>query len=106
MKTKITKPLLSAVLMMCCTVMNAQYETFQAGGIKYNVTSENTVEVGENENLSGSVVIPATVTNDSKTYNVTGIGKNAFFWSEGITSVTIPEGVTYIGNGAFEEKKL
>ena len=103
MKTKIAKPLLSAVLMMCCTVMNAQYETFQAGGIMYTVTGENTVEVGQNYNFSGSVEIPATVTNPDggKTYNVTGIGNHAFFLSDGITSVTIPEGLISIGDEAF-----
>lgn len=98
------KLLFTFLAALYCMVMNAQDVTFTAGGIKYEVTGDNTVEVGINKNLSGSVVIPATVTNpdDGKTYNVTGIGETAFFFSRGITSVSIPEGVTYIGLGAFQ----
>ena len=92
------------IALMCCMVMNAQDVTFTANGINYSVTGDNTVEVGINKDLSGSVEIPATVINpdDGKTYNVTGIGEIAFFFSRDITSVSIPEGVTYIGLGAFE----
>ncbi|MCQ2075612.1 MAG: leucine-rich repeat domain-containing protein [Bacteroidaceae bacterium] len=102
------KLLFTILATLYCMAMNAQDVTFTAGGIKYNVTGDNTVEVGENSNLSGSVVIPATVTNPDgdKTYNVTGIGSNAFFKNGGITSVTIPEGVTYIGHGAFLQTAL
>ena len=98
------KLLFTFLAALYCTVMNAQDVTFTAGGINYNVTGENTVEVGINKNLSESVVIPATVINpdDGKTYNVTGIGETAFFFSRYITSVSIPEGVTYIGLGAFQ----
>lgn len=104
MKTKIAKPILSAVLMMCCTVMNAQYETFQAGEFTYLTRSENTVGIILAFNLSGSVVIPTTVTNpdDGKTYNVTRIEDHSFAPSYGITSVTIPEGITFIGECAFQ----
>ena len=103
MKTIITRLSLSAVLMMCCMAMNAQVE-FTVDGIKYKVPdeNENTVEVVKNDpKYSGSVVIPSTVTYDSKTYNVTGIGHSAFFNCSGLTSVTIPEGVTYIRDHAF-----
>ena len=75
------KLLFTFLAALYCMVMNAQDVTFTAEGITYNVTSDNTVEVWSNENFSGSVVIPATVTNpdDDKTYNVTGIGDNAFY---------------------------
>ena len=45
--------------------------------------------------------IPASVTIDRKNYTVTAIGASAFRDCDGITSVTIPDGVESIGNYAF-----
>lgn len=50
---------------------------------------------------SGSVVIPSTITYNGKTYNVKSIGEQAFDGCSDLTSVTIPDCVTYIGNIAF-----
>ena len=99
------KLLFTFLAVMCCMAMNAQTK-FEFDGINYSVTGENTVEVGINENLTGSVVIPATVTNrdGGKTYNVTGIGNDAFRVCNNLTSITIPKGVTSIGNWAFPAK--
>ena len=101
MKRIFTRLLLSAVMMMCCTVMNAQ-TTFEVGGIKYSVTGENTVEVVEKFPIySGTVVIPSAVTYSNTTYNVTGIGNDAFFACSKLASITLPEGITSIGASAF-----
>ena len=54
----------------------------------------------ENE-YSGNVVIPASVTYNGKTYSVTSIGKEAFEDCTGLTSVTIPNSVKSIGDYAF-----
>ena len=96
------KRLLLLFAAMCCMmVANAQQFT-DANGIKYNVTStENkTVEVIANK-YSGSIVIPATVTNNEVTYSVTGIGESAFKDCKTLTSVTIPDGMVTIGTSAF-----
>ena len=90
-------------------------QTFTENFITYSVTSSNTVTV-TNYNIAGgtNVVIPASVTetatskmsssksanNLMATYNVTGIGQNAFF-TKGITSVVIPNSVLTIGSQAF-----
>ena len=49
----------------------------------------------------GDVVIPETVTYDGKTYRVTAIGEKAFYYNDGMTSVTIPQSVTLIEDLAF-----
>ena len=45
---------------------------------------------------SGNVVIPETVTYNGKTYSVTSIGRYAFWNCTGLTEVTIPNSVTII----------
>ncbi len=59
---------------------------------------ENGVEITEvNKFISGDVVIPSTLGG----YPVLSIGYYAFNNCDEITSVTVPEGVTYIGQEAF-----
>ncbi|MBR1766300.1 MAG: leucine-rich repeat domain-containing protein, partial [Bacteroidales bacterium] len=51
--------------------------------------------------LTGSVEIPETVTYNGNTYSVFTIRPSAFSGRSGLTSVTIPNSVTSIGNYAF-----
>ena len=54
-----------------------------------------------NNEYSGSIVIPASVTYDGNTYSVTSIGSCAFRGCTGLTSVTIPNSLTSIDESAF-----
>lgn len=51
----------------------------------------------------GDINIPETVSYNGITYTVTGIGLEAFRLNGDLTSVTIPETITYIKNDAFIE---
>ena len=106
------KHLLSIVALVCS--LTASAFDFRKDGIYYNITSSRTVEVTHTvrhnttgyPNYSGAVVIPSTVTYDGQTYQVTRIGYEAFYGSPSITSITIPESVTSIGENAFNNVTL
>ena len=76
---------------------------FTVNGINYNIISEEnlTAEVGKNSRFEGEAVIPETVEYKGKQYSVTSIGRDAFSGCSGLTSVTIPNSVTSIGDKAF-----
>ncbi len=50
-----------------------------------------------------SIEIPSTIQINKKTYKVTNIGNNAFYWNESLKSITIPDSITSIGKRAFSE---
>ena len=87
---------------LCANILAAQIQ-FTSGGLNYEVIDNNSVKVARQSSsaISGSVVIPSTVTYNGTTYSVTSIGEWAFSCCSGLTSVTIPNSVTSIGEGAF-----
>ncbi len=80
--------------------------------IYYNILSDSEASVTYggtsyySELYSGAVVIPETVTYDGTTYTVTSIGDHAFYLCGDLTSVTIPNSVTSIGDWAFFQMGL
>ena len=88
-------------LLLLATAIPATASDFEVDGINYETTSSTTVEVTRNSQYTGNVVIPSTVTYNNTTYNVTAIHHHAFNECSGLTSVTIPNSVTTIGNYAF-----
>ena len=104
---KLFKTVIAALLLLCSTVATAH--DFTVGGIYYNVTRANSVEVTYNgeyhynsaNSYSGSVTIPSSVTYNGTTYTVITIGENAFYGCLSLTSIEIPNSVTTIENQAF-----
>ncbi len=84
--------------------LNDPYD-FMSGGVYYAITGSNTVEVTYRDrnynSYSGTVTIPARVAYRGVIYNVTGVGNSAFRGSTGLTTVSLPVGVTTIGKLAF-----
>ena len=78
-----------ALLSICANAYD-----FEADGICYNITGDNTVEVTSNSNgeYAGDIVIPNTVIYDSKEYGVTSIGDAAFYGCSGLTSIIVASG--------------
>ena len=75
-------------------------------GINYELVAkikEATVIEKSSGKYSGEVVIPETVEYNGTVCSVTSIGKDAFEYCSGLTSVTIPNSVTSIGEKAFYE---
>ena len=89
--------------MLLSSITASAYD-FEVDGIYYNIVSEteSLVEVtsGDNE-YSGNVTIPQTVTSNNKSYTVRYIGYYAFKYCKDLTNVTIPNSVTAIAYEAF-----
>ena len=104
------KLLFTALLLLCCIGM-AKAHDFETGGIYYNISSSTNKTVGVtyrgsysssyNNEYTGSVVIPESVTYNGTTYSVTSIEGGAFYDCTGLTSIEIPSSVTSIGKCAF-----
>ena len=107
---KTIKTLLLTITALLCSLAATAHD-FETGGIYYNITdaTNKTVEVAYQGNYydsyddeyTGSVVIPESVTYNGNIYSVTSIGNRAFGYCEGLTSIEIPNSVTSIGDDAF-----
>ena len=92
------------VLFFSCISMFAQEKI---DGIYYELdTNNHTATIrqsakGKPYKVKGHFNIPEKVEYKGKVYDVIGIGRSAFSDCESLTSVTIPNSVTSIGDWAF-----
>ena len=75
---------------VCASNCGAMYYTYKVTDGKATITGCDTV-------IGGDITIPSTLGG----YPVTAINGEAFYYCSGLTSVTIPDSVTYIGLAAF-----
>jgi hypothetical protein len=90
----------SVPILVECININGIFYNLNTGNKTAEVTYRGDDHYSYNE-YSGSVTIPETITYNSQTYSVTSIGDFAFNECSGLTSVTIPNSVTFIGLWAF-----
>ena len=79
------------------------------GVLKYSYSTggnEATVIQDDSYKELTEVNIPATVTLDGKSYNVTAIGNSAFRYCYYLTSVTLSDGLVSIGNYSFQYNSI
>ena len=87
--------------------IEALHYDFVVNGIYYNhvynssTAAEVTYRDSRHNSYSGDVVVPAQVTYEGVTYNVTEIANEAFLRCEGMTSISLPESITAINYGSF-----
>ena len=100
----------SLLLLALLLPATATAYNFEVDGIYYNingnevtVTYKGYYESDYQNDYSGNVTIPATVTYNGTTYSVTSIGYGAFYGCSGLTGVEIPNSVTSIGELAFSD---
>ena len=99
---------LLAILMSMVVSHTFAYDA-EIDGIYYNFSSGNATVTNyssysfDNANAyRGDIVIPESVTYNGSTYSVISIGYYAFRGCNGLTSITIPNSVTTIGDYTFE----
>ena len=101
MKQLIIKSLVTAFTTLLSLYVYA-YDAY----IYYNLNTSNktatvTYDTTGRNKYSGSVTISSTISYQSTTYIVKNIGESAFSGCSNLTSVTIPNSVTTIGEMTF-----
>ena len=114
------KPLCRAMMAVAMVLLSLQamaldYDfsyTYQGKTLYYEILTGSTNEVavtnysrsyGNNNHVSGGVVIPSSVEYNGTTYSVTSIGRDAFMNCPDLISISIPNTVTSIGGYAFQD---
>jgi hypothetical protein len=93
------------LFILACTLIsvssNAKVET-TIDGVKYSLDDETkTASVVQNHYQKKTYDIPSSILYDDVTYTVTSIGDRAFYYREGLGSITLPNTIETIGDEAF-----
>lgn len=76
-------------------------QAHEVDNIDYELYTDGTAWVEDGKKAQGDVTILSKIEVDGKEYTVEGIYNNAFSFNESITSVTLPDNLKYINDGAF-----
>lgn len=76
-------------------------QAHEVDNIDYELNTDGTAWVKNGRKAQGDVTILSKIEVDGKEYTVVGINTNAFLSNTSITSVTLPDNLKYIYDGAF-----
>ena len=86
--------------LICTNLLMAQTQ-FTIGSITYEVIDSNEVKIYDYSGTDSVLVIPDTVAYQNVSYAVTEIGEYALAFSQSLTTITIPNNIRIINDGAF-----
>ena len=93
---------LMRTLLLCFFIAAATNgQAHEVDNIDYQLYTDGTAWVKNGRKAQGDVTILSKIEVDGKEYTVVGIYYNAFSSNESITSVTLPDNLKYINDGAF-----
>ena len=99
MRRKILSVMLTICMVLILMPQMAFAETLKYGDFEYSISGGKATITGYTGS-DADVTIPGSIQHENVTYPVTAIGNDAFSFKE-FNSVTIPDGVTSIGENAF-----
>ena len=89
-------------LLLCFVIAAATNgQAHEVDNIDYELNTDGTAWVKNGKKAQGDVTILSKIEVDGKEYTVVGIDYNAFYSNESITSITLPDNLKYINDGAF-----
>lgn len=93
---------LMRTLLLCFFIaVTTNGQAHEVDNIDYELRTDGTAWVKNGKKAQGDVTILSKIEVDGKEYTVVGINTNAFSSNESITSVTLPDNLKYINDGAF-----
>lgn len=93
---------LMRTLLLCFVIAVATNgQAHEVDNIDYELRTDGTAWVADGKKAQGDVTILSKIEADGKEYTVVGIDYNAFYSNESITSITLPDNLQYINDGAF-----
>lgn len=94
---------LMRTLLLCFVIaVTTNGQAHEVDNIDYELYTDGTAWVEDGKKAQGDVTILSKIEVDGKEYTVVGINRKAFYYNESITSVTLPDNLKYIDDGAFK----
>lgn len=93
---------LMRTMLLCFVIaVTTNGQAHEVDNIDYQLRTDGTAWVENGKKAQGDVTILSKIEVDGKKYTVVGINTRAFSSNESITSVTLPDNLEYINDGAF-----